>query len=155
MARTTSTLTISLPPAMLEELERVRKQEHRTRSELINRVGPQVVIDTPLANAAVTQPFVVAGWAIDPDSTFDTGISTLHGWAYPVTDPTNPIFLGVTAYGGARPDVAAIFGDRFRDSGYGLVVESLPPGTYDVAMFGWSTTTGAFLPAKVVRVTVR
>jgi uncharacterized protein with HEPN domain/predicted transcriptional regulator len=35
MARTTSTLTISLPPEMLEELERVRKQEHRTRSELL------------------------------------------------------------------------------------------------------------------------
>ena len=35
MARTTSTLTISLPPAMLRELERVRKQEHRTRSELM------------------------------------------------------------------------------------------------------------------------
>ena len=35
MARTTSTLTISLPPAMLDELERVRKQEHRTRSELM------------------------------------------------------------------------------------------------------------------------
>ena len=35
MARTTSTLTISLPPAMLKKLERVRKQEHRTRSELM------------------------------------------------------------------------------------------------------------------------
>jgi len=35
MARTTSTLTISLPPAMLNELERVRTQEHRTRSELM------------------------------------------------------------------------------------------------------------------------
>ena len=35
MARTTSTLTISLPPAMLEEVERVRKHEHRTRSELM------------------------------------------------------------------------------------------------------------------------
>ena len=35
MARTTSTLTISLPPAMLKELELVRKQEHRTRSELM------------------------------------------------------------------------------------------------------------------------
>ena len=34
MARTTSTLTISLPPAMLAKLERVRKAEHRTRSEL-------------------------------------------------------------------------------------------------------------------------
>lgn len=35
MARTTATLTISLPPAMLEELERVRTHEHRTRSELM------------------------------------------------------------------------------------------------------------------------
>jgi len=35
MSRTTATLTISLPPAMLQELERVRKQEHRTRSELM------------------------------------------------------------------------------------------------------------------------
>ena len=35
MARTTATLTISLPPAMLKELERVRTHEHRTRSELM------------------------------------------------------------------------------------------------------------------------
>lgn len=28
-------MTISLPPEMIEEVERVRKQEHRTRSELI------------------------------------------------------------------------------------------------------------------------
>ena len=35
MSRTTCTLTISLPPAMLEQLERVRTKEHRTRSELM------------------------------------------------------------------------------------------------------------------------
>ena len=35
MSRTTSTFTISLPPAMLAQLERVRKAEHRTRSELL------------------------------------------------------------------------------------------------------------------------
>jgi predicted transcriptional regulator len=33
--RSTSTLTISLPPAMAKELEKVRKAEHRTRSELV------------------------------------------------------------------------------------------------------------------------
>jgi len=33
--RTTKTLTISLPPAMVEELDRVRQHEHRTRSELV------------------------------------------------------------------------------------------------------------------------
>ena len=33
--RTTKTVTISLPPAMVDELDRVRKREHRTRSELM------------------------------------------------------------------------------------------------------------------------
>jgi len=33
--RTTETMTISLPPAMAKQLERVRKEENRTRSELM------------------------------------------------------------------------------------------------------------------------
>jgi len=33
--RTTETMTISLPPAMARQLEKVRKREHRTRSELM------------------------------------------------------------------------------------------------------------------------
>jgi CopG family transcriptional regulator/antitoxin EndoAI len=33
--RTTKTMTVSLPPAMVKEFERVRKAENRTRSELI------------------------------------------------------------------------------------------------------------------------
>jgi predicted transcriptional regulator len=32
--RTSQTFTISLPPAMAKELEKLRKAEHRTRSEL-------------------------------------------------------------------------------------------------------------------------
>ncbi len=33
--RTRQTMTVSLPPAMIREVERVRKTEHRTRSELM------------------------------------------------------------------------------------------------------------------------
>ena len=33
--RTRQTMTISLPPEMIGEVERVRKAEHRTRSELM------------------------------------------------------------------------------------------------------------------------
>ncbi len=33
--RTRQTMTISLPPEMIEEVEKVRKAEHRTRSELV------------------------------------------------------------------------------------------------------------------------
>jgi hypothetical protein len=119
-----------------------------------NRLGPQVTIDTPTTNATVGRAFSIGGWAIDLDDRVGTGIDTLHVWAYPA-DGGDPIFLGATAYGGARPDVAAIYGDRFALSGYGIVVDTLPPGQYDVAVFAWSTAKDGFVPAKVVRVTVR
>jgi len=35
MPRTTATFSVSLPPEMAQDLERVRKREHRTRSELV------------------------------------------------------------------------------------------------------------------------
>ena len=36
-----------------------------------------------------------------------------------------------------------------------LSVDGLAPGTYDLAVFAYSTVTGGFVPAKTVRVTVR
>jgi hypothetical protein len=119
-----------------------------------NRVGPQVMIDTPSAELVADGPFVVAGWAIDLDADIGTGVDTLHVWAYPLGG-ADPIFVGATEYGGDRPDVGAIFGDRFRQSGYGLVVDGLQAGRYDLAVFAWSTAANRFVPAKVVRVTVR
>ena len=51
------------------------------------RVGPQVVIDTPSRSTkglvAADQPFVIAGWAADLDSTVDGGVDAVHIWAYP------------------------------------------------------------------------
>ncbi len=41
--RTTKTVTISLPPPMVEELDRVRQHEHRTRSELVREALRQYV----------------------------------------------------------------------------------------------------------------
>lgn len=35
MPRTTATFSVSLPPEMAKQLERVRRTEHRTRSELV------------------------------------------------------------------------------------------------------------------------
>jgi Viral BACON domain/Matrixin len=117
-------------------------------------VGAQVVIDAPRMQQEVRQPFHLGGWAADLDAEVGTGIDTLHVWAYPVAGGL-PIFIGVPTYGGARPDVAAVHGDQFRESGYGLTVQSLPPGSYDLAVFAWSNVTGGFVPAKLVRVTVR
>ncbi len=39
--RTTDTMTISLPPAMAEQMKLVQKEEHRTRSELLREAWRQ------------------------------------------------------------------------------------------------------------------
>lgn len=39
--RTTDTMTISLPPAMAKQMERVQKEENRTRSELLREAWRQ------------------------------------------------------------------------------------------------------------------
>jgi Tol biopolymer transport system component len=116
-------------------------------------VGPQVVIDAPRANAVVNAPFMVGGWAVDLDATEDTGVSTLHAWAFPASGGA-PIFLGATAYGGARPDVAAVHGHQFKDSGFSLIIQALPAGDYDLALFAWSTETMGFVAPKRVPVRV-
>jgi hypothetical protein len=111
-----------------------------------NRVGPQIVID--LAGP------VLGGWAVDLDAPAGTGIDTLHVWAYPRAGG-DPIFVGAATYGGARPDVAAVYGDQFKNSGYGLFVRGLDPGSYDLAVFAWSTAKQDFLPAKVVPIEIK
>jgi hypothetical protein len=123
-----------------------------------NRIGPQTVIDAPVSGATAGSPFFVGGWAADLDSTVGTGVNTVHVWAYPIDAHGNrldPIFIGRAIYGGARPDVASVYGDRFGDSGYGIIVNGLAPGTYDIAVFAFSTTVNNFTSATVVRVTTR
>jgi metal-responsive CopG/Arc/MetJ family transcriptional regulator len=43
--RTTKTVTISLPPKMVDELDRVRRREHRTRSELLREALRRYMAD--------------------------------------------------------------------------------------------------------------
>jgi hypothetical protein len=117
-------------------------------------VGPQVTIDVPRAQQDVAQPFMLGGWAADLDAQESTGVGGLHAWAYPLTGGP-PVFLGAATYGAARSDVAALHGERFRDAGFGLIVQGLTHGNYDLAVFAWSTEKGDFVPAKVVRVTIR
>jgi Tol biopolymer transport system component len=117
-------------------------------------VGPQVAIDVPRPSSTVGLPFMLGGWAADLDAPDGTGVTTVHAWAYPAAGGA-PLFLGATVYGGARPDVAAVHGERFTDSGFGLIVQGLPTGDYDLALFAWSTETMGFVAPVTVRVTVK
>ena len=119
-------------------------------------VGPSMrtTVDTSQGEAMVEQPFVVSGWALDLAATDGTGVDAVHVWAYPTTG-TEPIFLGIAAYGDARPDVGAAHGARFRDAAYSLVVVQLAPGSYDVVVYPHRAKTNSFDGAQKVRVVVR
>jgi hypothetical protein len=97
---------------------------------------------------------VISGWALDRAVASGTGIDALHVWAYPVGGSA-PIFVGVAAYGGYRPDVGAIFGRQFDNTGFTLSGITLSPGRYDLAVFPHSTGTGRFSTPALRRVTVR
>ena len=116
--------------------------------------GPRVVIDTPVADQRVGHAIFVSGWAVDGRATAGSGIDAVHVWAYPA-DGGAPIFAGSAMVGGARPDVADVYGPAARDSGYGTIVRNLAPGRYMLAVFGHSTVTRDFLPAATVSITVR
>jgi len=119
-------------------------------------VGPamRAVIDTPSADSVVEQPFTLAGWALDLASTTGTGVDTVHVWAYPATG-ADPIFLGVAAFGGERPDVGRMFGEALADAAYGLTADSLPPDTYDIVIYPHRAKTNTFEGAQILRVMVR
>jgi hypothetical protein len=119
-----------------------------------NRVGPQLVVDLAPAAGTDATGFTVAGWAADLDSPDGTGIQTIHAWAYP-RNGGPALFVGEVSYGGSRPDVAAAFGDRFRDAGFGVRIDGLPVGTYDLALFPWSAAKRGWLPAKLVTIEIK
>ena len=51
--------------------------------------------------------------------------------------------------------MAAIYGEAFARSSYGLVANPLAPDTYDLVVYPHRAATGAFEGAQVTRVTVR
>jgi glucose/arabinose dehydrogenase len=115
-------------------------------------VNPILTIDLPTPNAVLTQPFALTGWAIDAGATVGTGVSTIHVWAYPATGAA-PSFVGVPAFGN-RPDVGAAFGSQFTPSGYGLIVNGLAPGRYQLFLFGWVTAMNGFGVVRSVNITI-
>jgi hypothetical protein len=118
-----------------------------------NRIA-EMVIDQPSAASTVEQPFSLSGWAVDVQGSLPgPGIDTVHVWAFPGLGGA-PMFVGAD-YGRPRPDVGALFGSTFTNSGYHVVVHGLPPGAYQFVAFGHSTRTGQFSIARTVSVTIR
>jgi hypothetical protein len=127
-----------------------------TGGVFVATAGPEnrMVIDAPIAGAIVGPSFDVAGWAFQDSASTGIGIDTIHVWAFP-SGGGPPTFLGVPALGVPRPDVAAVFGERYAASGFSLLVNGLSEGTYDLVAFGHNAVSGQFNVRRLVRVTVR
>ena len=81
------------------------------------------------------------------------GVNLVSVTAHPLPGGT-PVALGNATYGIPRPDVASLYGDpRFQNSGYSLVVSTLPAGQYRLDVSARSTASGA-LQMRSVTVTI-
>ena len=122
-------------------------------------------IDVPSAESTISaSAFAVSGWSLDRQieavSGTGTGVDTLHVYAYPNPGSGQaPIFLGVADIGMSRPDVAALYGSRYTNCGYTLVVSraasGLSPGVYNIVVHSHSAATGSFNNVALVRVTLQ
>jgi hypothetical protein len=110
-------------------------------------------IDSPAPGEQASGTFLVEGWALALDGPTMPGIQALHLWAYPVGG-AGPTFLGPAVLGYLRPDVGAIFGASYELSGFNLVVENLPSGAWDLALYPLAEGATAFDMPRVVRVIV-
>lgn len=122
-----------------------------------------IVIDTPRAGA-VDGSFMFAGWAADlavASGAPGPGVDAVHVWAYPAPGSGRaPIFAGSATLRGPRSDVGGVYGARFTESGYALIVDGLlvgfvPGTTYRLVAYARNTATGVFDASAFVDVTIR
>jgi glucose/arabinose dehydrogenase len=117
---------------------------------------PAMSVDLPAPGQTVTQPFGIAGWALDPAAApgAGAGIDAIHVWAYPLPSGS-PIFVGATTLTIDRPDVSAVFGSaQLTRSGFVLSATGLTPGSYALVVAGHVQSTGRFDVMRVVNVNV-
>ena len=118
-----------------------------------NVSNPKMFLDVPGNGSLVQTSFGISGWALDLGASSGTGVATVHVWAFPTTGAA-PIFLGAANMGVQRPDIAAYFGNpALASAGFGLSA-FLPPGTYDITAYAFSTVANAFNHQHSSRVTV-
>jgi hypothetical protein len=114
---------------------------------------PFMNLEAPSDGGTVGTSFTVGGWALDLSAASgSTGVDAVHVWAFP-TSGAAPIFVGAN-YGGARPDVGAVFGPAFTNSGFHLDVTNFPPGSYYLVAYARDTVTGTFSIQRGAAVTV-
>jgi len=96
------------------------------------RIPESTVIDSPVDGVTIQDDmFTIRGWAIYPPAASGTGVTNVHVWL-DAPSPPNGQFLGGATYGIERPDVASLYGETYRYSGFELTwdTHALSPGPH-------------------------
>ena len=115
----------------------------------------EMALDQPSNGATfvATAPLTLAGWTLNSGAPAGTGVDTLHIYAAPASGPA--IFLGVATCGVSRPDVGAVYGSQFTNSGFSLSAgDSLAAGSYTIAVYAHNALTGAFDAVRTTHIQV-
>ena len=116
--------------------------------------APKGKIRDPVNGAVVSQPFDVAGWAVDLGAVAGCGVDAVHLYAFPAGGAP-PIFLGAaTPKDDSRNDVRAP-GGQFDNCGWSATVRSLPPGRYVLQAHPHDLLTGGFSAAATTDIRVQ
>ena len=105
-----------------------------------------VQIDTPSAGATVQGSVLIGGWAIDRSATSGTGVDMVHIYRDAPAGQPGSAPVGAAAYGGARPDVGAVYGSQFTNSGWNFLWDTtgVPSGSHTLYVYAHSTADNAW-----------
>jgi hypothetical protein len=118
-------------------------------------VATTMSLDAPADNSSLTvdTTLMIGGWALNAAAPSGTGVDAIHVYAFPSSGPA--ILLGVATYGTSRPDVGAVFGAQFTNSGFMLAAGgSLPVGAYTIVAYARNALTQQFDASKSAQITL-
>jgi len=110
-------------------------------------------LDMPVEGGLSAPTVTVAGWALHTGASSDTGVDAIHIYAFPFAGGP-PVFLGAASYGMPRPDVGAVYGVQFTNSGFALTSPALGFGRYAIAAYAHNAHTGTFEALKTATITI-
>ena len=103
--------------------------------------GGILTIEDPSPGGRVSEPFIIAGWAIDADAVDSSGIDQIQAWAVSLTGH-GVRYVGTARLGLERQDVADAFGSQFSHAGFALFAAGLPPDRYRLFVLGLVHSSG-------------
>jgi hypothetical protein len=114
-----------------------------------------ITIDAPAQGATVGSSFALTGWTLDRRAASNSGIDSLHVYAYPNPGSgAQPVWIGAFTPNQLRSDVAAAYGSQYQATGF-RIPANLGPGVYDIVIFAHSSVSRSFDNGRLVRVTVQ